>query len=108
MESVRTIRVSHGELVVQMDSFPTRWEKFQHEYLKICQELTFIAKKNPSGEVFLKQYYIRIGRAFDTCFGKGAANIVFGHGKMVGVSQVEEFIEKFEPLLSEWVEEDFK
>lgn len=108
MGSEKRLRLRYGELVLQPNCIAVRWERFKHDYLKICQELTFIAKKNPSGEVFLKQYYIRIGRAFDSCFGKGAANIVFGHGKMVGVSQVEEFIEKFEPLLSEWLKEDFK
>ena len=29
MVNVRKIKVSHGELTVQLDSFPARWEIFQ-------------------------------------------------------------------------------
>ena len=94
MESVRTIRVSHGELVVQMDSFPTRWEKFQSEYEKLCRFVSFKVGRNPGGQLFMKQIYRKIGRLFDDCFGAGSAVAVFS-SVLISLEQLAEFCEKF-------------
>ena len=105
MANVRKIRVSHGELTVQMDSFPTRWEKFQHEYLKICQFISFKASRNPDGQLFMKPIYKNIGRLFDCCFGAGSSIAVFG-GTLVSPEQLAEFCEKFQPLYAQWLAEN--
>lgn len=78
MARIRRIRVSHGELTVQMDLFPARWQKFQREYEKICQFISFKVSRNPAGQLFMKPIYRKIGRLFDGCFGAGSAVMVFG------------------------------
>ena len=104
MASAKKIRVSHGELVVQMDSFPARWEKFQHEYEKLCRFVSFKASRNPDGQLFMKSVYKKIGRLFDDCFGTGSSVAVFG-GTLVSPEQLNEFCGKFKPIYEGWLAE---
>lgn len=60
MARIRRIRVSHGELTVQMDSFPARWHKLQREYGKICHLISFKVGRNPDGQLFMKPVYKKI------------------------------------------------
>ena len=105
MMNVKKIRVSHGELVVQMDLFPARWQKFQREYGKICQFIYFKVGRNPDGQLFVKPIYRKIGRLFDGCFGAGSSVAVFG-GTLVSPEQLSEFCEKFQPLYAQWLAEN--
>lgn len=104
MTYIRRIKVSHGELTVQLDSFPARWEKFQREYEKLCRFASFKAGRNPGGQLFTKPIYKKIGRLFDGCFGSGSSVAVFG-GMLVSPEQLNEFCEKFEPIYEGWLAE---
>lgn len=104
MKNDRVIRVLHGELVVNMDSFPACWEKFQREYGKICRFISFKVSRNPEGQLFMKPIYRKIGRLFDGCFGAGSAVMVFG-SVLVSLEQLAEFCEKFQPLYAQWLAE---
>lgn len=105
MARIRRIRVLHGELTVQMDSFPARWHKLQREYRKICQLISFKVGRNPDGQLFMKPVYKKIGRLFDGCFGAGSSVAVFG-GTLVSPEQLNEFCEKFQPLYEQWLAEN--
>ena len=104
MESTKIIKVAHGELNIQMDSFPARWEKFQHEYGKICRLRSCKVNQNPDGQLVMKPIYKKIGRLFDGCFGAGSAIAVFG-SVLVSLEQLEEFCEKVQPLYAQWLAE---
>lgn len=104
MARIKRIRVSHGELTVHMDSFPARWEKFQHECEKLCRLVSFKVSRNPDGQLFMKTIYKKIGRLFDGCFGAGSSVAVFG-GTLVSLEQLNEFCEKFKPLYEQWLAE---
>ena len=105
MTCVRRIKVLHGELTVQMDSFPARWEKFQREYEKLCRIVSFKASRNPDGQLFMRPIYKNIGRLFDGCFGAGSSIAVFG-GTLVSPEQLNEFCGKFEPIYEGWLAEN--
>lgn len=105
MARIRRIRVSHGELTVQTDSFPARWEKFQHEYGKLCRFVSFKVGRNPDGQLFMKPIYRKIGRLFDGCFGAGSSITVFG-GTLVSPEQLNEFCGKFKPIYEGWLAEN--
>ena len=105
MTNVRKVKVAHGELVVKMDSFPARWEKFQREYGKICRFISFKVNRNPAGQLFMKPIYRKIGRLFDGCFGAGSAVMVFG-SVLVSLEQLAEFCEKFQSLYAQWLAEN--
>lgn len=104
MARIRRIRVSHGVLTVQMDSFPARWHKLQREYRKICQLISFKVGRNSDGQLFMKPVYKKIGRLFDDCFGTGSSVAVFG-GTLVSPEQLNEFCGKFKPIYEGWLAE---